>query len=342
MATISNAILSSTLQHIAKDAADALAVKYRFFEWATSGKGIKQDLSGREIVCPVIVDEHSAITYHGGSGFETTDEGVKNILQNAAYQWSFMTAPVALDAKTAAINSGSAKIIDLYSVHTQNVIATFGRRLNEQVLNGQVAGSDVNTLYGGTAGAGTGFLEGVVPASQSNVVGGLSKATYNIPGWTNAFATAGGAFNTASAGRIAMDSIQTQLNSRTRGDRPFEIVLASEASFALYKASLAAQERYVDVKTLDGGNMALMYGGAPIYPDLAMNNTFSRAGANIFSMYFLSSAGLSFDMLPAANFKLVERGIAVGSAVSTWQIQVGCQLTSGHLGSLGVLVNADA
>lgn len=139
-----------------------------------------------------------------------------------------------------------------------------------------------------------------------------------------------------------MDSIQTQLMNRGAGDKPFDVVIMSEACFALYRTSLSAQERFVDEKSLDGGNLHLMYGGAPVVPDLAMNNTFSRTNDNIFSAYFLSSAGIGLYMLPSANFSVIERGIATGSAVETWQLQVGCQLGAKHLGSLGVLTNADA
>lgn len=339
---VTTPILSSTLQHIAKEAKDALKVKYRFWEFASKNKALKEDISGRTIVLPVVTAEHSAITYHSGDGYEGTDESVSNILRSAEFDWAFMTAPIALDAKTKAINAGSAAIIDIYGEHVKSTIQKMGKEINAQALYGGVTGSTLSTLYGGTAGAGTGFVEGLVPASQSNVVGGLSKATYNVPGWTNAFASAGGAFNTASAGRIAMDSIQTQLMSRGAGEKPFDIVIMSEACFALYRASLSSQERFVDAKELDGGNLHLMYGGAPVVPDLAMNNTTSRAGNAIFSAYFLSGAGIGLYMLPSANFKVVERGIATGSAVETWQVQTGIQLGAKHLGSLGVLCNADA
>ena len=338
---VTTPLLSSTLQYIAKEAADALKVKYRFWEFASKNKAIRTDVSGRTIVLPVVTSEHSAITYHSGDGFEVTDEGVTNILRNAEFEWKFATAPIALDAKTKAINAGSAAIIDIYGEHVKSVIQKMGKDIDAQALNGQVANSTLSSLYGEGTNT-TGFLEGVAPASQTNVVGGLSKATYNVPGWTNAFASAGGAFNTASAGRIAMDSIQTQLMSRGAGASPFDVVIMSEACFALYRTSLSAQERFVDEKALDGGNLHLMYGGAPVVPSLAMNNTFSRVGDNIFSAYFLSSAGIGLYMLPSADFKIIERGIATGSAVETWQLQVGCQLGAKHLGSLGVLTNADA
>lgn len=338
---VTTPLLSSTLQYIAKEAADALRVKYRFFEFASKNKAIRTDVSGRTIVLPVVTSEHSAITYHSDDGFEVTDEGVTNILRNAEFVWMFATAPIALDAKTKAINAGSAAIIDIYGEHVKSVIQKMGKDINAQALNGQVAGSTLSSLYGDGTNT-TGFLEGVAPASQTNVVGGLSKATYNVPGWTNAWASAGGAFGTASAGRIAMDSIQTQLMNRGAGEKPFDVVIMSEACFALYRTSLSAQERFVDEKALDGGNLHLMYGGAPVVPDLSMNNTFSRTNDNIFSAYFLSSAGIGLYMLPSADFKIVERGIATGSAVETWQLQVGCQLGAKHLGSLGVLTNADA
>lgn len=335
---VSTDVLASTLQYILEEETEAVKRRHAFLDYAEKSKGIETLDGGARIDVPVSVKDHSLVTYHS-DGYEPTNESIQDVMVSAQFPWAFWTAPVALSAKRALENSGDQAIISLYSAHVKSVMDKMGRDLNAQILNGSIPTSGLETLYGAAAGINTGFVEGIAKASQDNTVGGLSKATYNVPGWTNAFASGGGAF--ATNGKTGMDSIQTQIMSVHQGPKPVDVVIASEAAFRLYKQTLFANERYVSDAELDGGRMNLLFAGAPVVPDLGMTVA-GRAGDAIFSMYFLNFAGVKLYFHTDGKFELVSRGRALGYATDTWQVQLMAQLVGIHLGSLGVLTNADA
>ena len=335
---VSTDVLASTLQYILEEETEAVKRRHAFLDYAEKCKGIETLDGGARIDVPVSVKDHSLVTYHS-DGYEPTNESIQDVMVSAQFPWAFWTAPVALSAKRALENSGDQAIISLYSAHVKSVMDKMGRDLNAQILNGSIPTSGLETLYGAAAGVTTGFVEGIAKASQDNTVGGLSKATYNVPGWTNAFFSGAGAF--ATNGKTGMDSIQTQIMSVHQGPKPVDVVIASEAAFRLYKQTLFANERYVSDAELDGGRMNLLFAGAPVVPDLGMTVA-GRAGDAIFSMYFLNFAGVKLYFHTDGKFELVSRGRALGYATDTWQVQLMAQLVGIHLGSLGVLTNADA
>lgn len=338
--SVSTDIIASTLAYVLEEETEALKRRHAFLDYADRNGGIVEIDGGSKVQVPVAVKDHSLITYHS-DGYEATDETIQDVLNYAEYPWAFWTAPVALSAKRKLENSGERAIIDLYTTHVKSAMDKMGRNINSQILSASLTGSGLETLWGGTvATASTGFLEGGLKASQNNTVGGLSKSTYNVPGWTNAWASASGAF--ATNGKAAMDSIHTQILSVHMGPKPIDCVIASEAAFRLYKATLFTNERYVSADELDGGRMALMFGGAPVVPDPSMTDVSGRTNEDIFSMYFLNFAGVKLYFHEDARFKLIERGRALGYATDTWQIQLMTQLVGTHLGSLGVLTNGNA
>jgi hypothetical protein len=266
---------------------------------------------------------------------------VSSILENASFSWGFGSAPIVISEMEALANQGGLAILDVYEARIRNMMNYMGRTLNSQILadTSGISASGFNSLYGETSGVTTGFLEGKAKASQVNSVGGLSKSTYNTPGWTNAFASASGAFGTN--GLDAMNSIVTAITSVHVGDRPVHCIIASEASFRLYKKALQVNERYMAVdKALDGGRLDLMFGGAPIAPDQALTQA-GWSSDDIFSMYFLNFDGVKLMFQPGGEFALKDVGYANQSVARTHRILVGGQLVAKHLGSLGVLTNGN-
>lgn len=338
---ITKDVTSTTLQHIIADETEALKRRHAFLDYADRFDGIIRDQAGARIDLSVSVRDHSDITYHQ-NGFEATNDAVNSVSEVASFSWGFWSAPVSISAMEAMTNQGDLAIIDILDSRTRNAMGKMGRDLNAQILADAkgISASGVLSLYGETSGVTTGFLEGKAKASQGNSVGGLSKATYNVPGWTNAWASASGAF--ATNGLDAMGSIYTQISSVHVGDRPVHCIIASEASYKLYKKSLQANERYVSAdKMLDGGRMDLAYAGALMAPDLALTQA-AWSSDDIFSMYFINFDGVKLYFLPKGEFELVDTGLATGSVVRTFRINLGCQLVGKHLGSLGVLTNANA
>lgn len=333
-------ILYSTLEKIMEQETDALKRRHAFLDYAEQFDGIERDSIGASISVPVAVREHGALTF-GTTGFEATNDAVSSILENASFSWGFASGPIAISEKEALANQGGLAILDVYETRIRNMMSLMGRKLNSQILADTegISASGFNSLYGETSGVTTGFLEGKAKASQVNSVGGLSKSTYNTPGWTNAFASASGAFGTN--GLDAMNSIVTAITSVHMGDRPVHCIIASEAAFKLYKKSLQVNERYMAAdKALDGGRLDLMFGGAPIAPDLALTQA-GWLSDDIFSMYFINFDGVKLHYQPGGEFALKDVGYANQSVVRTHRILLGGQLVARHLGSLGVLTNGN-
>jgi len=340
-------ILASTLSTILDEATEAAYNDSVLFKFLKETAGFNADHGGDVVRVPVETAQHSNVTFLSVEGSETVDESYRNILRPAIFEWEMAVYPIVIPARDRKINEGKEGIVKLLDVNIRNATAGAISQLNQFMLAGAVTSGHtpgiLQTLYGAAgAGAGTGWLEGVAKASQNNVVGGLSKATYNIPGWTNAWASAGGAFNTANAGRIAMSTIQAQIMQVSGNSQPVDVVICSPEMFALYKASLVEQERYVDASSLDGGNYHLMFGGAKVYLDAALSNSYSWSGDNIFSAYFLKKGALELAFCNGKGFELEERGRSMGSAHDTWQASGLLQLVAKNLGKMGVLTNGNA
>jgi len=339
-------ILASTLSTILDEATEAAFNDSVLFKFLKETSGFYADHSGDSIRVPIETAQHSNVTFLSVEGSETVDESYRNILRPAIFEWETAVYPVFIPVRDRKINEGREGIVKLLDINIRNATAGAINQLNQYMLAGTVSSGAtpaiLQSLYGGAGTAGPGWLEGVAKASQNNTVGGLSKATYNIPGWTNAWATASGAFNTANAGRIAMSSIQAQMMQVSGNSNPVDVVICSPEMFALYKASLVEQERYVDASSLDGGNYHLMFGGAKVYLDAALSNSYSWSGDNIFSAYFLKKGALELAFRNGKGFELEERGRTMGSAHDSWQAVGLLQMVAKNLGKMGVLTNGNA
>jgi hypothetical protein len=121
-------------------------------------------------------------------------------------------------------------------------------------------------------------------------------------------------------------------------------VIMSQACFSLYRESLRAQERYVDEKTLDGGRLALAWGGALVEADpvmgFAANST--TAGAGFYSAYLLNYDGIKLVFHSDADFAVSPFEYISGTTARAAQLYVKAQLIADFLGGQGLLYNAEA
>ena len=221
----------------------------------------------------------------------------------------------------------------------RSVMGMLRRELNKQLLRGNsTVLTTVNTLNGDVAG---GFLEAETKANQNNTVGGISKTTYPVNGWLNQVADIQGAFGTN--GILGMQQMAIQANTVTHMGE-IQCVLLSESAMANYRRALFAQERYINEKTLDGGRMQLAFGGAVVEQDLELGFSYNSAdfGAAPLSGYFLNFDGVKLCMHKDADFAVSPFEHISGTTARAAQLYVKMQLIADHLGSCGVLFDADA
>jgi hypothetical protein len=344
---ISNDLLSSTLYSIRDGEVDQLFQKTAFLDNAKKFGGIEYEDGGIKIQRPLALEEHSTVTQIS-SGYEGIDMSVRDVMRPAIFDWADYVAPIVISKREELENSGEKAIVKILEARMRSVMTMLRKNINRQLLRGDSSVlTNLNTLNGAVSG---GFLEAETVAQQKlagNTVGGISKQDYpNATGWCNQAVTASGAFGTngirkmqelaIKAGSVApMGEIQT--------------VLLSEQAMANYRRALFQQERYINEKTLDAGRMQLAFGGAVVEQDLELgfdvtSQSFQTASAPTtaaLSGYFINFDAIKLCMHKDADFALSAFENVSGSTARAAQLYVKMQLIADHLGSCGVLFDAD-
>lgn len=333
---ISNDLLSSTLFSIRDGEVDELFQKVAFLDNAKKNGGVFYEDGGIKLQRPLSLAEHSQIT-NLPTGYESVNLAVNDVLQPAIYNWSDFTAPIVITKKEELENQGEKAIVKIVEARMRSVMGMLRRELNKQILQGNsTILTDINTLNGAAAGS-TGFFEKAAVGSQTNTVGGISKTTYQgTPGWQNQVASAGNTFETD--GILAMQQLAIKASS-VAPMGAINTVILSEAAMANYRRALFQQERYIDEKMLDAGRMQLAFGGAVVEQDLIMG--FDIGGGDVASGYFLNFDAIKMCFHNDADFAVSEFEHISGTTARAAQLYVKCQLIADHLGSNGLLINAD-
>jgi hypothetical protein len=335
---ISNDLLSSTLYSIRDSEVDNLYKKVAFLDGVRRAGGVETESGGIKIQRPLSIAEHSSITQLS-TGYEPVSLAVNDVLRPAIYDWADFTAPIVITKKEEMENSGEYAIVKILESRMKSVMGMLRRELNKQILRGDsTVLSAVNTLNGDSAGIGsaTGFLEHLAPAplpsGQSNVVGGISKATFQVPGWLNQFKNAGGTL----AMTDLYDLYIAANNVAPSGD--VSHLIMSNDAFAQYRNLLFAQERFVQTDKLDGGRMALAFNGAVAEADPEMG--FASSVAGTCDGYMLNYDGIKLVFHSEGDFAVSPFEHISGTTARAAQLYVKVQLVADHLGGQGVLINA--
>ena len=327
---ISNDLLSSTLFAIRDAEVDQLYRKTAFLDLVKSAGGIEYEDGGIKLQRPLSVVDHSTITQLA-TGYEPVSLAVSDVLKPAIYEWQDFVAPVLITRKEELENQGEKAIVKIVEARMKNVMAMFRRELNKQILAGtSTIMSNMSSLNGFTLT--TGFLEeGVAaPATQTNTVGGLSKATLNVPGWFNS--------RLASTGSANINADLTSLYQECNQFSPFgdvSAIIVNPVTFAAYKAALFDKERYMSSDKLDGGRLQLAFAGAVMEQDNEMPD--NTGGAAKYSAYLLNFEGIKMCFHSDGDFAVSPFEFISGTTARSAQVYLKAQLIADHLRGSGVL-----
>jgi hypothetical protein len=333
MAVLSNDILSSTLRELIKDEVDQLFKTTPLLDHMNRNGGVRIVDGGQKVDQPLILSEHSSITQLS-SGYEPTNLAVKDVLQNATFDFADYVAPVVITRKEELSNSGPRAIVDIAEARLKSVMGMFKREWEKQAVAGNsTVMTEMLTLNGNTP---TGFLEPDPVGSQGNSVGGLSKTTF--PDLQNQYVTASAGFTGNATSFLTELFIAAQ--QRTPDTTP-DLILASESAYKLYKLDLFAKERYISEQTLDSGKLALAFHGAMMYvdPNMPVN---PGGGDDEISMYVLNTKHIKVIFDSRANFTLGDFQKLSGYTSRSADVMLRTQLSFDHLLSSGVLANAES
>jgi hypothetical protein len=326
---ISNDLLSSTLYAIRDAEVDQLYRKTAFLDLVKSAGGIEYEDGGIKLQRPLSVVDHSTITQLA-TGYEPVSLAVSDVLKPAIYEWQDFVAPVLITRKEELENQGEKAIVKIVEARMKNVMGMFRRELNKQILAGtSTIMSNMSSLNGFTLT--TGFLEegAAAPATQTNTVGGLSKATLNVPGW----------FNSVKAGTTAtINADLTALYQECNQFSPFgdvRAIIMNPAAFAAYKAALFTNERFMSSDKLDGGRLQLAFAGAVVEQDNEMPD--NTGGAAKYSAYLLNFEGIKMCFHSDGDFAVSPFEFIAGTTARSAQVYLKAQLIADHLRGSGVL-----
>jgi hypothetical protein len=335
---ISNDLLSTTLYSIRDGEVDELFQKVAFLDNCKKFGGVEYEDGGIKIQRPLALAEHSTITQLQ-TGYEPVNLAVNDVLEPAVYNWCDFTAPIVITKKEELENKGEKAIVKIVEARMRSVMGMLRRELNKQILIGtSTVLTDLNTLNGDVGG----FLEAEDAGSQTNSVGGVSKATWSgTSGWQNQLADCGGAFGTN--GILAMQEASIKCSSvAPMGE--IQAVILSEAGMANYRRSLFQQERYINEKTLDGGRMQLAFGGAVVEadPQLSYVLTAGTHTGKPITGYMLNFDAIKMVFHREGDFAVSPFEHISGTTARSAQLYVKCQLIADHLGSNALIIDGEA
>lgn len=340
-------ILSTTLELLVKKYVDSTFRDLPLINALKSKGRVQLAAGGSSISQPYVLRDHSTITDLTPSlGRGAVSLSFADVSEKGSFNWAYFGQPIYLNGyeEKTENDMGKANLLDM---RTKNVMGAARKGVEQAILSaaGPMAGS-LNSLWGFSAAAGTGYLEADAFGAQGNSVGGISKAGF-VETFQNQVDTAGGAF--ATNGLAAMDRLQTNCDLYAQ-EGGVDLIMASVKSFNLLRAELSKKERYTRIPERDGiagsGAEGLMYGRAQVFPTAYLGGTGNiRAGGGSttpISMMFLNTSHLDMHIQKDANFSVKERTAPAENVARLWMLELMLQIVPTALTSHGVLLNAEA
>jgi hypothetical protein len=334
-----NSVLNTTLRLLRDKLVDNSFLAHPLFRAIESAGNLVKVSGGSRIDEPVIFGDHTTITELTGAGFNPVSMAVTDPFNQARFEWANFTQPVILSSIEKLANKGDLAVVNILESKVNNVMLSLKKEVSKAVIaNTSTSISGLQTLYGATTAAGTGWLEGVAAASQQNTVGGLSKATYQSKNWFNQFYNSGGSFDLAHLDQIMIDC---QVYSPS-GDFP-DIILMSPKCFAAFQAQQQSYVRYTSESDRSGmdRDMVAMWRGARIYVEPNLGFTAENPAVPV-SAYVLSSKQFRLYADVDGWFEMSDMMPVPGTATEAAMVMCRMQLATGHLASHGILLNAEA
>lgn len=278
-------IVTTTLRNRTGKAADNVTKNNALLARLKKKGNVKPISGGRTIVQELEYAENG--TFKRYSGYETLNISPSDVFTGAEFNYAQAAVAVSMSGLEMLQNTSEERVIDLLGGRIKNAERTMANNIS------------LDCYSDGTADGGRqiGGLQLLVPATNTNTVGGINASTYTF--WQNiAFssATTGGSALTTSNVQSYMNRVWVQL---VRGaDRP-DMIIADNNYWRAYLESLQAIQRI----TRDGGGEgeigfdSLKYMSADVILDGGYGG-----GAPTNTMYFLNTDYIFFRPHSDRNF----------------------------------------
>lgn len=203
-----------------------------------------------------------------------------------------------------------------------------------------------------------GFIEHRAFGSQTNVLGGFSKATWaDRPQTQNIVMDIGSNF--AANGLAQMYALRTRMRKYMRNPGKYWYGLITEAMFNNYKRALGSQERFLKEADLNGGWMPMAFGDVALYVEeyMPISTTYggSTSNTNKASMFIYNAKscypkwakGMSVSMggesvkVPGGRFEFAPGRRLPNNVAYATEMNIGFNLYSEGFAEFGVCLNGE-
>ncbi len=282
-------IVTTTFRNHTGSIADNVSKHNALYRKMKQGGRTRTESGGYSIVA--MLEYAMNGTYQRYSGADVLNVAQSDVFSAAEYSWRNIALNVTSTGSEIRANSGPQRIANLAKSRIQNAIHTFANNFSTDMYSDGSLPNQIDGLQKLVADAGTG------------TVGGIDSSTFTF--WQNVVQSAaaplqGGGAITPSATAGIMESLMLPLFMRlTRGADAPNLIVASDDYYTFYENGQVSIKRYVDGDSADGGFMAVLYKGVPVFFD-------GVSGMPASHMYFLNTQYLELVVHSEANLTVLE------------------------------------
>ena len=304
------------------------------------GNRIEVD-GGSRVELPLMIGDSTTGTQLT-TGYEALNMAVKSPFRSAAFEWVDIELPIIMSAVEALSNKGELARVSIAKGLLQKALISLKRDINRAFMAGLSWTTNpytaIQSPYGATTAASTGWLEGVVLASRQNSVGGLSQLTYGADGWANQYKDCGAALTLAK-----LDELLNKCMLESPLGEPPDMIFMSSACYNAFSALAKNVTMPSDIKDRFNFQKGVLkeYNGAAVYQDKWLGFT-AQNPAKPVSAYCLNSANVKIYNDKDAWFEIGDMVEIPGSSALMSKLKLRFQIVIDSLAGQGLLLDAEA
>jgi len=218
-------ILATTIESRTRKIADNVTKNNALLMKLKQGGRIKTFSGGHKIYQELSFAENGNFGWY--SGYDTLSTAAADVLSAAEFEIKQAAVPVVISGLEMLQNSGKEAMIDLMESRLSVAESTMANNISDGLYS-DGTGSSGKEITG---------LDAAVPVTNTNIYGGIDRSSWSF--WQNQVNDDSGIV--ASTIQAAWNELWA--NCQRGSDRP-DLILVDNASWALYVASLQAQQRF--------------------------------------------------------------------------------------------------
>lgn len=317
-----NAIVTTTLRNRTGVLADNMKKNNALLAQMEKKGSIDTAAGGRTILQELEYAENGTFQYYAGA--QLLNISPSDVFTSAEFDWKQAATAVVWNGLEVDVqNTGKEQVINLLKSRIKNAEKTMMNQLNYGMYSN---GTGDNGLQIG------GLQLLVADAPTTGTVGGIDRAQW--PFWRNQKYSA----TVDGSGAVTATNVQTYMNAlwlaTKRGMDVTDFIVADNAYFGFYWASLQAIQRITESTSGAAGYQNLKYMGADVVPDGAIG---AACPAN--HMYFLNTEYIKYRPSRGRNMVPLDTVNSINQDASVKLLVWAGNLTLSNAQLQGCLIN---